>query len=155
LPQGDRGAAPRRHRAGAAGPPALDRPRPGTVAVMSDSSRRVAVRPTDPRGTDGPETPAHALAHARVRFFTRRGPRLDDRQQALSSQRAGIVLHLPSATSTTIPDDTTIDLAAEYGRTDGRLVVEIGCGAGEQLAHAAAAAPLDRFLGEEVWLPGL
>lgn len=118
---------------------------------MSTNSRRVAIRPTDPAGSDR----KGSSAHARVRSFTRRGSRLNERQEALWADRAGIVLDLPEATATTIPDDTVFDLAAEYGRTDGRLVVEVGCGAGEQFAHAAAAAPGDRFLGLEVWRPGL
>ncbi|MGO1560639.1 tRNA (guanine46-N7-)-methyltransferase [Actinomycetales bacterium JB111] len=118
---------------------------------MSTNSRRVAIRPSDLTGADG-ERPA---GHARVRSFTRRGSRLNERQATVWAERGEIVLDLPTATSTTIPDDTVLDLAGAFGRDDGRLVVEIGCGAGEQLAHAAAAAPEDRFLGVEVWLPGL
>lgn len=107
-----------------------------------------------------PTVNLEATAHltpglARVRSFTRRNTRLKPRQAAAWDHRSGVVLEVPTTTPTSVAEDARLDLDAAFGRDTGRLVVEIGCGAGEQIVHDALAHPEDRYLGVEVWQPGL
>ncbi|MDO5699982.1 MAG: tRNA (guanosine(46)-N7)-methyltransferase TrmB [Bowdeniella nasicola] len=58
---------------------------------------------------------------------------------------------------TTVAEDERLDvdtLFAPLG-ADAPLIVEIGTGTGDQICHAAAAAPHTRFLAFEVWRPGV
>ncbi|MGC5616505.1 tRNA (guanosine(46)-N7)-methyltransferase TrmB [Georgenia sp. Z1491] len=105
---------------------------------------------------DGEHGPA--FVDARVRSFTRRGTRLKPRLAKVWEERGDVVLDVPMMTETGVADHARLDLDGAFGNgltTGGRLVVEIGCGAGEQIVHAALAEPGTRFLGLEVWQPGL
>lgn len=97
-------------------------------------------------------------AHTRIRSFTRRSGRLKPRQERAWESREGVVLDVPMVSATAVSSFARLDLDHVLGpapSAGSRLVVEIGCGAGEQIAHAARRHPEDRFLGLEVWLPGL
>lgn len=65
------------------------------------------------------------------------------------------VLDVPRAgPSTSVDPDFRLDLPAIYGRT-APLVLEIGSGYGETLAHAAAEHPELDFLAFEVYIPAV
>lgn len=129
-------------------------------------------QPTDPRATDprlpSPDAaPAHAAttphpgplpphARERVRSFTLRGQTrmAAEYDDLLAEHGARYLLDVPAGASTaSIADDAFVDLDAAFGRR-APLVVEIGPGNGEQLAHAAAAHPDWNFLAIEGWHPG-
>ncbi|MFT4298084.1 MAG: tRNA (guanosine(46)-N7)-methyltransferase TrmB [Aeromicrobium sp.] len=107
--------------------------------------------------------PADEQADPAIRYrtqpvsFTRRGGRLNERQQrAWDALAATTVLDIPrSGPSTSVDPAFVLDRQAAFGRTGGPLVVEIGCGRGEVLVHAAAAAPETDFLGLDVYIPGI
>jgi len=88
--------------------------------------------------------------------FTRRGGRLTERQQqAWDDASSHYVLDIPRFGPSTSVDPTwTFDPVATFGR-EAPLVVEIGCGRGEVLAHAARTNPDLDFLGLEVYVPGV
>ncbi|WP_229054995.1 tRNA (guanosine(46)-N7)-methyltransferase TrmB [Aeromicrobium sp. Leaf350] len=88
--------------------------------------------------------------------FTRRGGRLNDRQQKSWDLLADtMVVDVPrSGPSTSVDPQYVLDTDALFGRS-ARLVVEIGSGRGEVLVHAATEAPDTDFLGLEVYKPGV
>ncbi|GAA1738873.1 tRNA (guanosine(46)-N7)-methyltransferase TrmB [Aeromicrobium alkaliterrae] len=88
--------------------------------------------------------------------FTRRGGRLNDRQQRSWDLLADtMVLDVTrQGPSTSVDPDVRFDAAATFGR-EAPLVVEIGSGRGEVLVHAATQAPGTDFLGLEVYKPGV
>jgi tRNA (guanine-N7-)-methyltransferase len=88
--------------------------------------------------------------------FTRRGGRLNDRQQrAWDLLAEQMVLDVPrSGPSTSVDPGFRFDAEAAFGRR-APLVVEIGSGRGEVLVHAASEAPGTDFLGLEVYKPGV
>ena len=88
--------------------------------------------------------------------FTRRGGRLNPRQQSAWDELAPVhVLDLPrGGTSTSVDPSYVLDQRAVFGR-DAPLVVEIGSGRGEALVHAAQEHPDLDFLGIEVYVPGV
>lgn len=88
--------------------------------------------------------------------FTRRGGRLNDRQQRVWDQYADdMVLDIPQGgPSTSVHPDYRFDQQAVFGRK-APFVVEIGSGYGEALAHAAAENPDWDFLGVEVYIPAV
>lgn len=107
-----------------------------------------------------PEAADHRRDHAEFRrelvSFTRRGGRLNDRQQAAWDEVGdAYVLEIPSSGRSTSVDPTfRFDAEATFGRR-APLIVEIGCGRGEVIAHAAEARPEADFLGLEVYIPGV
>ncbi|MFT4189404.1 MAG: tRNA (guanosine(46)-N7)-methyltransferase TrmB [Aeromicrobium sp.] len=88
--------------------------------------------------------------------FTRRGGRLSERQQrAWDALAEEMVLDWPGAgPSTSVDPAFVFDQAATFGR-ETRLVVEVGSGRGEVIAHAAAQDRATDFLGLEVYKPGV
>ncbi|NHU85026.1 tRNA (guanosine(46)-N7)-methyltransferase TrmB [Kocuria sp. JC486] len=88
--------------------------------------------------------------------FVRRGDRLTPRRQKAWDQWApSRILHVPrEVTDTSVAAHAEFDQAAAYGRT-APLVVEIGSGLGEAMAHRAAEVPEHDFLAVEVYTPGL
>jgi tRNA (guanine-N7-)-methyltransferase len=98
----------------------------------------------------------HAVLRREVVSFTRRGGRLNDRQQtAWNDVGDAYVLPVPTSGRSTSVDPTyKFDAEAAFGRR-APLIVEIGCGRGEVIAHAAEARPEVNFLGFEVYVPGV
>ena len=100
--------------------------------------------------------PADMTLPRHVVSFVRRGSRMTD------SQRHWLHRHGPrylldvqrSDRVTAIPPQPPLDLERVFGRR-ADLVVEIGSGHGETLAHAAARHPETDFLGFEVFDAGL
>lgn len=88
--------------------------------------------------------------------FSRRGGRLGERQQRAWDELAvDHVLDVPRAgPSTSVDPGFRLDLPAIYGRT-APLILEIGSGYGETLAHAARAHPDIDFLAFEVYIPAV
>ncbi len=88
--------------------------------------------------------------------FTRRGGRLNDRQQRAWDLLADrMVLDVPRhGPSTSVDPDFVFDATTVFGR-EATLVVEIGSGRGEVLVHAATENPPTDFLGLEVYVPGV
>lgn len=88
--------------------------------------------------------------------FTRRGGRLNDRQQRVWDQYADtVIVDVPQGgPSTSVHPDYRFEQADVFGRT-APLVVEIGSGYGEALAHAAKENPEWDFLGIEVYVPAV
>lgn len=114
-----------------------------------------------PAPADVPRDPATAAAdeapeHPRILSFTRRGGRISERQQdAWDAVADRFVLDLPrEGTSTSVDPEFVLDPAEVFGR-DAPLVVEIGTGRGESIAHAAEQHPDWNFLGLEVYVPGV
>lgn len=89
--------------------------------------------------------------------FVRRGSRLQGRRRdAWAELSEGLVVDVPrsSQADTSVDPGWEYDAAASFGR-DAPLVVEVGSGLGEAVAHAAAADPDRNFLALEVYKPGL
>jgi len=88
--------------------------------------------------------------------FTRRGGRLTERQQqAWDDAAERYVVQVPRfGPSTSVDPAWTFDPVAAFGR-EAPLIVEIGSGRGEALAHAAQNRPDVDFLGLEVYVPGV
>ena len=89
--------------------------------------------------------------------FVRRGSRLQGRRRdAWAELSEGLVVEVPrnSAADTSVDPSWEYDAAASFGR-DAPLVVEVGSGLGEAVAHAAAERPEHNFLALEVYKPGL
>ena len=88
--------------------------------------------------------------------FSRRGGRLGERQQRVWDELADdYVLDVPrNGPSTSVDPDFSLDLPALYGRK-AALILEIGSGYGETLAHAAQAHPDIDFLAFEVYIPAV
>ncbi|ACZ22401.1 tRNA (guanine-N(7)-)-methyltransferase [Sanguibacter keddieii DSM 10542] len=117
---------------------------------------------TSPRPADAPveSTPDDDLPGGRYRArtvsFVQRSGRLKDRQQrtwdALAPQ---FVVEPPrSGGRTSVDPGYVLDAAEVFGRS-ARLVVEVGSGQGEAVAHAAAESPETDFLAVEVYTPGV
>ncbi|NLT25590.1 MAG: tRNA (guanine(46)-N(7))-methyltransferase TrmB [Microbacteriaceae bacterium] len=101
-------------------------------------------------------SPLPAGERERVRSFTLRGQTrmAAEYDDLLAEHGHRYLLDVPAGPSTaSIADDAFVDLDAAFGRR-APLVVEIGPGNGEQLAHAAAAHPDRNFLAVEGWHPG-
>ncbi|KQY60797.1 tRNA (guanine-N7)-methyltransferase [Aeromicrobium sp. Root495] len=100
--------------------------------------------------------PSQAPEHPRILSFTRRGGRISERQQAAWDEVGHrFVLDLPrDGLSTSVDPDFVLDPAEAFGR-EAPLVVEIGTGRGESIAHAAEQHPEINFLGLEVYVPGV
>jgi len=102
--------------------------------------------------------PAHVddRFHRGVVSFTRRGGRLNDRQQRAWDELAdAFVVDVPRGrSSTSVAEGFTLDPVTVFGRS-APVVLEIGSGQGESLVHAAAEHPDVDFLGLEVYVPGV
>jgi len=93
------------------------------------------------------------ITHRPVTSFVRRSPRMNDSQRAAWLRLGGrfLIDGLQRDTMETLfVAQEPIDLAALFGR-NAPLLVEIGCGSGENLAAAAAALPAWNLLGLEVY----
>lgn len=115
--------------------------------------------------TPDDETPAAGSAegsavperfHRKPLSFVRRGDRLTHRRQKawddLAPER---ILQVPrEVTDTSVAPEAVFDQEAVYGRR-APLVVEVGSGLGEAMAHRAAEVPGHDFLAVEVYTPGL
>lgn len=88
--------------------------------------------------------------------FSRRGGRLGERQQRAWDELADdYVIDVPRAgPSTSVDPDFRLDLPELFGRA-APVVLEIGSGYGETLAHAAAAHRDVDFLAFEVYIPAV
>ncbi|MDO5726836.1 MAG: tRNA (guanosine(46)-N7)-methyltransferase TrmB [Bowdeniella nasicola] len=95
----------------------------------------------------------------RIPSFVRRGMRMT-RAQAKAWQRLNHRYVLPlarGAGATEVAAIHRLDLAACFPTlpADAPTIVEIGTGTGDQLIHAATTNRDTRFLGAEVWRPGI
>lgn len=103
------------------------------------------------------EAKAQARSRYRIRSFTMRGHNrmARDYEEILEQHASTYLIDVPAGpTTATIDPAARIDLDAAFGRR-APLVVEIGPGNGEQLAHAAAQHPDWNFLAFEAWHPGV
>ena len=95
--------------------------------------------------------------------FVRRSSTLDARlERAWNTYADDYVLRLDKGEYVLgVADTVRISrefLAQAWGegfQADGRVIVEIGTGQGENIAAAAAAHPQDNFIGVEVYTPGV
>ncbi|MDY5584439.1 MAG: tRNA (guanosine(46)-N7)-methyltransferase TrmB [Arcanobacterium sp.] len=94
--------------------------------------------------------------YGRITSFSLRGKRLGDKYERLMEQYAQFyTIDVPKGFApATIADTAVIDLCKEFGR-EAPLIIEVGPGSGEQLAHAAAQNPEINFLAFEAWGPGV
>ncbi|MGJ9406009.1 tRNA (guanosine(46)-N7)-methyltransferase TrmB [Nesterenkonia aurantiaca] len=115
--------------------------------------------PTEPAAADpAPTDPEHsrrALPMRRPLSFVRRSNRLKPSYQRTWDAALGAeLLDIPHGErDTSVAEDFHIDWAAEFGRS-APIIVEIGSGSGEAVAHAAAQNPDTDFLAIEVYKPG-
>lgn len=93
---------------------------------------------------------------SRTRSFTRRGDRISQSLQHTWDKYKGeyIVEVERGFGETTVADNFKIDLKQLFGN-DNPLIVEVGCGSGDQIVEYAKNHPEYNFLGFEVWYPGL
>ncbi|NKE08592.1 MULTISPECIES: tRNA (guanosine(46)-N7)-methyltransferase TrmB [Kocuria] len=94
--------------------------------------------------------------HRKPLSFVRRGDRLTPRREKAWEQWApSRILQVPrQVTDTSVAEHASFDQESVYGRM-APLVVEIGSGLGEAMAHRAAEVPEHDFLAVEVYTPGL
>ncbi|OKL54721.1 tRNA (guanosine(46)-N7)-methyltransferase TrmB [Bowdeniella nasicola] len=94
---------------------------------------------------------------ARTTSFVRRGDRMTRSQEAAWERyRDDFVLEIErSGGMTSVAPDQLIDLDTAFEGVTGDLIVEIGTGTSDQIVHAASERRNDRFLGFEVWRPGI
>nr|WP_255727926.1 tRNA (guanosine(46)-N7)-methyltransferase TrmB [Nesterenkonia sp. LB17] len=87
--------------------------------------------------------------------FVRRSNRLKPSYQRTWDAALGEeLLDIPHGErDTSVAEGFRVGWAAEFGRT-APIIVEIGSGSGEAVAHAAAASPEKDFLAIEVYKPG-
>lgn len=109
-----------------------------------------------PESAEERRDPADDTLRREIVSFTRRGGRLNDRQQLAWDDLADrFVLDVPRGrTSTSIADGFEVDPTDLFGRS-APVVLEIGSGRGESLVHAALENPDIDFLGLEVYVPGV
>ncbi|MGJ9424438.1 tRNA (guanosine(46)-N7)-methyltransferase TrmB [Nesterenkonia halotolerans] len=98
---------------------------------------------------------APSLPMRRPLSFVRRSNRLKPSYQRTWDAALGDeLLDIPHGErDTSVAEGFRIDWAAEFGRS-APIIVEIGSGSGEAVAHAAAANPETDFLAIEVYKPG-
>lgn len=103
--------------------------------------------------TAAPQTPRF---RAPMVSFVQRSGRLKDRQQRTWDALApAFVIEPPRVVAkTSVQPDFRFDPDAAFGRT-APLVVEIGSGQGEAIAHAAEQHPETNFLAVEVYTAGV
>ncbi|MDO5618599.1 tRNA (guanosine(46)-N7)-methyltransferase TrmB [Kocuria sp.] len=102
------------------------------------------------------KTPVDQKFHRQPLSFVRRGDRLTPRREKAWEQWAPTrILTVPrQITDTSVAEHAHFDQQAVYGRL-APLVVEIGSGLGEAMAHRSAEVPEHDFLAVEVYTPGL
>lgn len=93
---------------------------------------------------------------SRTRSFTRRGDRISDSlQHTWDNYRKDYMIEIERGFGeTTVSDNFKIDWEEVFGRK-APLIVEIGCGAGDQIVNFAKNHPEYNCIGFEVWYPGL
>ncbi|QPK94724.1 tRNA (guanosine(46)-N7)-methyltransferase TrmB [Actinomyces sp. zg-332] len=93
---------------------------------------------------------------SRTRSFTRRGDRISESlQNTWDKYHKDYIIEVQRGFGeTTVAEDFEIDLDEVFGRK-APLVIEIGCGAGDQIVNFAKNHPEYNCLGFEVWYPGL
>ncbi|AOZ73500.1 tRNA (guanosine(46)-N7)-methyltransferase TrmB [Boudabousia tangfeifanii] len=93
---------------------------------------------------------------ARTKSFVRRGTRMPKSLQNTWDQYANDFLIEVGRTTGKMSVDPSqdLELPTQYP-SEQPLIVEIGCGGGDQLIAAAQRWPDHNFLGLEVWRPGL
>lgn len=100
------------------------------------------------------EPQAGSRSLSRPRSYTRRGGRMPERHhRAFENHSETHLLDVPMD-GTTVADGVPFDRLTAFGRI-APLVVEVGGGAGDCIAAAAAAHPDWDYLGIEVWRPGI
>lgn len=89
--------------------------------------------------------------------FVRRGERMTNAQQRVwDTLRDTILIDVPRHhAATSIHPDANIDVPSHFPHPERPLIVEIGTGLGEAIAHAAHNNPETNFLSVEVYTPGL
>lgn len=94
--------------------------------------------------------------YPRVRTFARRGDRMSDTlERTFEKHKHAYLLDLERGAGVTmVADSARLDPRVVFGR-EAPLIVEVGCGNGEQITAAAAANPDINYLGFEVWMPGV
>ncbi|MDO5672284.1 MAG: tRNA (guanosine(46)-N7)-methyltransferase TrmB [Actinomycetaceae bacterium] len=93
---------------------------------------------------------------SRTRSFIRRGERMGPSlQRTWDNHRDEYLVKVARGSGhTTVDLDARVE-PAEIFAQPAPLVVEVGCGTGTQIVHAASTHPQTNFLGFEVWIPGL
>lgn len=138
-------------------------PGPDVLDVAGTSAPEEAPRSAAASSVHDGETevdPEHQMPSGRYRArtvsFVQRSGRLKDRQQRTWDELAPrFVVEPPRAVGrTSVDPGFVLDPEAVFGRT-GRLVVEVGSGQGEAVAHAAVESPETSFLAVEVYRPGV
>lgn len=116
------------------------------------SPEQTAPETADQSGGDADPT----RFHRQPLSFVRRGDRLTQRRQKAWDELAPErILQVPrEVTDTSVAAHAAFDQEAVYGRR-APLVVEIGSGLGEAMAHRAAEVSDHDFLAVEVYTPGL
>ncbi|GAA1822913.1 tRNA (guanosine(46)-N7)-methyltransferase TrmB [Nesterenkonia flava] len=101
------------------------------------------------------QTPESTPLMRKPLSFVRRSNKLKPSyQRAWDAALGRELLDVPHGErDTSVAEGFTIDWRAEYGRT-APMIVEIGSGSGEAVAHAAAQNPDTDFLAIEVYRPG-
>lgn len=102
------------------------------------------------------ETPDRQRPYPRVRSFARRGDRMGQTlEKTFEKYKDAYLLDVKRGAGPTMAaEGERLDPRVVFGR-EAPLVVEVGCGNGEQITHAAALHPENNYLGFEVWLPGV
>lgn len=92
----------------------------------------------------------------RVRTFARRGDRMGETlEKTFEKYKYAYLLDVKRGVGPTmVAEGERIDPRVVFGR-EAPLIVEVGCGNGEQIVRAAAEHPENNYLGFEVWLPGV
>lgn len=88
--------------------------------------------------------------------FVRRGTRLHGRRaEAWDRLAETLIIDVPREhADTSVAEHATFDIERIYGRK-APLIIEVGSGLGEAMAHAANEHPEKNFLAVEVYRPGL
>ena len=121
-----------------------------SVTSVGKDSKTVHVDAGESRISTQPQSP-----YPRVRTFARRGDRMGSTMaRTFEKYRSNYLLDLPRFSTTAVASQARVDARVVCGR-EAPLVVEVGCGNGQQICAAAAANPDVNFLGFEVWLPGI
>lgn len=102
-----------------------------------------------------PEVSEPQRPHRKPLSFVRRSNRLKPSyQRAWDAALGAELLDVPHGErDTSVADGFSIDWEQEFGRV-APLIVEIGSGSGEAIAHAAAHNPDNDFIAIEVYRPG-
>lgn len=135
--------------------PQIPSPAPVSAAATA-SSRDEAAAPSAAASARADAVAADGRFWATTVSFAQRSGRLKDRQvRTWDALAPTFVVDPPrGASRASVDAGYVLDVAGLFGR-DAPLVVEVGSGQGEALAHAAEAHPERNFLGLEVYRPGV